>query len=193
MSDRLTRPREALLGMWDRIVGPGATRAETIAMLIAMVASIGLAAWAALTLGPVHWQWWTWIVILVLASDLGGGLVANALPATQRWYHRPGGSARDHLGFAAMHIHAFVLAWLAPSALPWRAAIGLYCWMMASCLVVLLAPFPLRKAVAFALTALGTVFFGIRVPIASPLGWVAIVLLLKIVAGHMIGPERRDV
>jgi hypothetical protein len=161
-------------------------------MLVAMVLSVGLAAWAALIFGPVHWQWWTWVVILLLASDLGGGLIANALPATQRWYHRPGASARDHLGFAAMHVHAFVFAWLAPAAMPWPAAIALYCWMLVSCIVVLLFPLILGRAVAFALTALGTVLFGMWVPIASPLGWAALVLLLKIVAGHMIGPDRKN-
>ncbi|OQW45775.1 MAG: hypothetical protein A4S16_12315 [Proteobacteria bacterium SG_bin6] len=90
-----------------------------------------------------------------------------------------------------MHVHAFVFAWLAPAAMPWPAAIALYCWMLASCVVILFFPVILRRAVAFALTALGTVLFGIWVPIASPLGWTALVLLLKIVGGHMIGPDRK--
>lgn len=192
MTDLLPHPRPGVPGLWDRIVGPGATRAETVAILVAMAGSAALAAAAAFLFGPVHWHWWAWIVILVLASDLGGGLVANALPATQRWYHRPGASARGHLGFAALHVHAIAFAWLAPDAVPWPAALTLYCWMLASCIAVLLCPTILRRAVAFALTAIGAVLFGMWVPIASPLGWTAVALMLKVVAGHMIRPGRTD-
>ena len=168
MSDRLPQPREGFLGLWDRIVGPGATRAETSAMLVAMVVSVGLAAWAALTFGPVHWQWWTWIVILLLASDLGGG-ARRECPAGDTALVSPTRvSSRDHLASAAMHVHAFVFAWLAPAAMPWPAAIALYCWMLVSCIVILLFPLILRRAVAFALTALGELLFGTWVPIASP-------------------------
>ena len=184
------QPRKGLLGSWDRIVGPGASRTETVAMLLAMAVSVLLAWFAANLFRPVAWPWWTWSVVLVLASDLGGGLVANALPATKRWYHRPSASAMGHLSFAAMHVHVFAFAWLVPKEMPWQAAIGLYVWMMIGCVLVLIVPAAIQRALAFALTALGTIGFAAIVPTASPLGWTAIVLLLKILAGHMIGPDR---
>lgn len=180
--------RPGLLGAWDKIVGPGASLSETLATLFAMAAAAALARWAALAFGPPSWPWWTWLVVLLLASDLGGGLVANALPATKRWYHRPGTLARSHLGFAAVHMHAFVLAWLAPQQMPWLAAALLYAVMLAGSVLVLIMPRAIRLGVAYTVVACGTVVIARYLPLASPLGWVPLVLLLKIVAGHIIGP-----
>jgi hypothetical protein len=182
-------PRSGLLGAWDKIVGPGASATETVVTLTAMTASVPLAWYAVVRDGSPHWQWWTWIIVLVLASDLGGGLVSNALPATKRWYHRPGSTAMQHLGFAALHVHPFALAWLAPDQVNWTWALLLYLWMLVSCGVLLLVPRPVRLAIAFALTATGVVVSSRWVPVASPLGWVSCVLLLKVLAGHMVGPE----
>ena len=81
------------------------------------------------------------------------------------------------------------MAWLAPAQMSWFAAELVYFWMMISCGLIVLIPGALRLGVAFALTAGGIVVASIWLPVASPLGRVPSVLLLKIVAGHMIGPE----
>ena len=187
------KPRTGLLGVWDQIVGPGASATESAVTLAAMAISIPLAAYAGVRQGNPHWPWWTWVVVLALASDLGGGLVANALPATKRWYHRPGSTGSQHLGFAALHVHPLVFAWLAPNQVSWTWALLLYAWMLVGCGAVLVTPRAERLAIAFALTAIGVVTLSAWIPVGSPLGWVSCVLLLKVLAGHMIGPEASKV
>ncbi|OYY70894.1 hypothetical protein [Sphingomonas sp. 28-63-12] len=176
-------------GLWAWIVGPGATRADTGLTIAAMVLAVPLAASAIIAAGPVGWHWWQWLFVLLLASDLGGGMIANALPATKRWYHRDRAQEPRMLAFAALHLHLPVLALIVPGAMPLGAALLGYIWLLGGVTALLAVPHRQRLAVALAFTALGTVLLGRLVPIDSALGWMPLALYLKILAGHLIGPD----
>ncbi|WNG80616.1 hypothetical protein C6A86_020705 [Mycobacterium sp. ITM-2016-00316] len=52
------------------------------------------------------------LVLDGLAVDLWGGAWANNTRACARWYERPGQTNRDHLTFAAAHLHPLAYAWI---------------------------------------------------------------------------------
>lgn len=174
---------------WDRIVGPGASRGETIAIIVAAALAVPLAAGAAVAAGPIGWQWWQWLLVLALAADLGGGMVANALPATKRWYHRGGRPEWRLIAFVAIHLHLPVLALALPGAISVSAAWLGYLWLVGGALALLAVPNRLRLGAAVALTLVGTVLVARMMPMTSAIGWMPLALMLKLLVGHMVAPE----
>lgn len=160
--------------------------------LIAAVAllSVPLAAAAGVAGGGRDWALWQWLVVLALAADLGGGMVAHMLPGIRNTYPaRPRAPLRS-LGFAALHLHLPVMALMLPGAFPMQAAWLGYIWMMGGAVLLLEIPARLRLAAALALSAIGAVLLSRLVPLDSALGWMPLLLFLKILAGHMANPAR---
>lgn len=91
--------RPGLAGAWDRFAGPRPTRIETAGMLAAVVAAAG---WA--DRDPEPRTALTGALVRLTAIDLWGGAWVNNTRACVRWYERPGQGAREHLGFAALHL-----------------------------------------------------------------------------------------
>jgi hypothetical protein len=89
-------------------VGPDASRAEnagTIALAVAGAVFPPL-------LAPQRSGALDRLVLGVLGADLWGGAWANNTPSCVRWYERGGQGVAEHLRFAALHLHPFVIAWL---------------------------------------------------------------------------------
>ncbi|MBX9730792.1 MAG: hypothetical protein K2X59_05640 [Sphingomonas sp.] len=185
----MVEPATKPIGLIARIVGPAATPADTALTLAAMVLAVPLAAGAIVATGAVDWRWWQWLLVLIVASDLGGGIVANALPSTKRWYHGPNGHDRRMLGFALLHVHLPALALIVPEAMPMLAGVLGYIWLIGGVTILLAVPQRYRLAIALMITAIGTVLLARLLPVASALGWMPLALYLKILAGHVIGPD----
>ena len=65
--------------------------------------------------------------IALMSLDLWGGAAAKNTRSCARWYERPGQGLAPHLGFAAAHLHPFLVAWVdrwtrptRPTRLAWR-------------------------------------------------------------------------
>ncbi|MBY0304966.1 MAG: hypothetical protein K2W86_07445 [Sphingomonas sp.] len=186
----MVEPATKPIGLLARIVGPAATPADTALTLAAMVLAVPLAAGAILSAGTVDWHWWQWLLVLIVASDLGGGIVANALPSAKSWYHAPNGHDRRMLGFALLQVQLPALALIVPEAMPMLAGLLGYIWLLGGVTILLAAPHRFRLAIAFMITAVGTVLLARLLPVASALGWMPLALYLKILAGHVIGPDK---
>ncbi len=186
----MTAPQSSHIGLWKRIVGPATSNGDTLLIVAAMLVSIPLAAAAIVADGGQGWLWWQWLVVLALASDLGGGMLANMLPATKRWYHSPGSPDWRLLGFTAIHLHLPVMALMLPAWMPMQAAWLGYIWLLGGAVLLLAVPMRLRLPAALAISVIGTVLLARLVPLDSALGWMPLVLFLKLLAGHMIPPER---
>ncbi len=91
--------RAGLVGSWDKFVGPGATNAEEL-LQIGFGAIIAAALIALFWLsGTAELSVWHWVFVVVLALDIGGGIVTNATSAAKRWYHRKGHGHGKHFMF----------------------------------------------------------------------------------------------
>lgn len=179
-------PRDGMAGAWDRFVGPGATSAEEWVQLgfgLAVAAGCLVLFWLG---GGLERGWPAIAVAVVLALDLGGGLITNATSAAKRWYHRPGHGKGAHLRFVAVHgLHIAAVAWLmtGPGWLYFGLAYG---FLMAAAVAIVAVPLYLQRPVALGLAGIGILLAQLPVLTVPGLGWFLPLLLLKLLVAHLV-------
>ena len=181
----LLSPRVGLLGLWDRLIGPGATPAENT---LVVVSSLLGGVLAVLFMSPYNSSTVLLIVGGFLGLDLIGGAVANATNTTKQWYHRPSVGIRRHLAFISLHLtHIAVLAWLFRGGdIQFFVLFGLV--LLTAAGVVLAVPTYLKRPVAAGLY-LGAILLSLYA-VTPTVGfeWFVPALFLKLLVGHLV-PE----
>jgi hypothetical protein len=180
----IPEPRRGLAGQWDQLIGPGATTAEQVLILLAALLGGALVVWRAFDL-DLGWSVWQWLVALVVALDVFGGVVANGTTAAKRWYHRPGQGARQHLLFAAVHIIQIAAVALLFPGLDWLSAGLAYAYLLGSAAVIVFVPRYLERPVALALTLVGFLLSLYVLPLVPGLEWFFAALFLKLLVSHL--------
>lgn len=180
------QPRSGLLGQWDTFIGPGATRAESMLIWLTALGG-GLAAFLVAQHEEVLWAPWQWLLSLLMALDLFGGVAANATSVTKRWYHRPGQGFRHHLTFVAFHVYPFLVAWFFRDG-DWFYGLLVYGYLLLAAMVVLRTPLYLKRPTALALYLLGMTIPWLVVSPTPGLIWFVPVLYLKLIVCHLL-PE----
>lgn len=168
---------------WAAFVGPEASPTTTVVTLAAGGAGLIGGAWSARRrgAGPA-----TTTVIALLGFDLGGGVYVNNTRACARWYERPVQGTREHLAFAALHVHPAAIAYADRSigaredAIRWSLAH--YGYMMAAATAIRLLP-QYRRPLGVVLTSGGLLLD--RVLGSSQVaGWFAGAYYPKLLMGH---------
>lgn len=177
--------RRLATALGDRLLGPGASRAETaLALGSALAAAVGLP-WMALD-GGVGWSPVQTAVAALLAFDLVGGVAVNASTPARRHYHRAGRGARHHLAFVGLHaVHVAVVAWVfrgGDVAYAVFASMGL----VIAGGIVLATPVAMRRAVAL-LGVVAAVALGPLAGETPGLAWFLPVLALKLLVAYLLG------
>jgi hypothetical protein len=177
-------PRQGLMGAWDRVVGPGQTRAEFWLILVPSLLA-GLAAPLYALFAGLGWTTTQLIVEGVIAFDLAGGVVTNATATAKRWYHRPGQGWRQHLGFIALHFsHLFLIAWLF-RGMDWVYFFVFYAYLMAASLIITQVHLYLQRPVAFLLLVIVLLLnFYVLTPTPG-LEWFVPLFFLKLLVSHL--------
>ena len=112
MNLALPQPRPGLLGIRDRIVGPGMPADELRIVILAGFVGTVFAAWrvdARLGFG------WAVALAALVGFDIVGGAVCNAAQTTKRWYAQSHNTSRAKFGFVLPH-----MGYVAPVAWLWR-------------------------------------------------------------------------
>lgn len=177
-------PRRGMAGIIDRLIGPGATKAELMLQFIIPVpAAIAAPLYASFTVGG-----WTPLQLFlcgVLAFDTVGGVITNATSTAKRWYHREGQRFTQHIAFVLLHlIHLLVVSWLYLSLdIIWFVISGGY--LLLSATVVLTVPRYLQRPIA--LTAYTGALFIILYLLQWPEGmeWFLPLFYLKLLVSHL--------
>lgn len=178
--------RPGLSGLWDGLIGPGATPAENILVLLGALLGGSL---AVLLLAYHNAPAPLLVVGGFLGLDLIGGAVANATDTTKRWYHRPGVGVVQHLTFILPHLaHILAVAWLFRGGDGWFFAL-FSLTLLSAAGTVLAVPTYLKRPVAAGLY-LGAVALGLyAVTPTTGLEWFVPVLFFKLLVGHLV-PEK---
>ena len=177
-------PRPGFRGVWDRLVGPGATTTETALVVgVALTFPIGLLGYA--HLAQLEWRPVQAAVVFVVAVDVAGGIVATTTRSGSRWWHRPDRTNRHHLTFVTAHVHPFVLAAVF-AGFTWYDATIVYGFLLASAAVVVTVPLALTRPVATIAFAAGLLvaLYWIDVPVGVE--WFVPFLYLKLLLGHLV-------
>ena len=181
-------PRAGLAGLWDKFVGPGATRSETVLQVgSAVIAAIAAPLYA--YRAGVDWPTFSYALCAALAFDIAGGVLTNATSSAKRWYHRQGQGFTHHLGFVAVHLlHLLLVSWvyLAFDGL-WFLIAGGYLLLAAT--GILLAPQYLQRPLALLGYAGGLLIalYGLPQPIG--LEWFLPLFYLKLLLSHLLKEE----
>ena len=172
--------------------GTGATRSEK--GLAYAASALGLCVFAAGGHG-LDWSWWQWLIGVLLVHDLVGGVVANGLDTAKRFYHSPltfTGSVlarfiHHPVGFTAVHFQPVLIALVIPGGTWWWGVLW-YGWALMGAIAVDRAKERLQRPIALAVVVMGAM---VASYVESPpgLGWLPVVLLLKLVLAHGV-PER---
>ncbi|MFD9910357.1 hypothetical protein [Streptomyces sp. NPDC059063] len=185
-------PAPWVLWLDERLIGPGARAADRVTCYgTAAAGSVLATVLLAMDADP---SWISTTVVAVVAFDLFGGAAVNATAAAKRQFHRPGRTARHHLGFVAGHVQPFLLA-LAVPGFGWGAAAVVYAIVLGGAVVVTAVPGEVRRPAAFGVTVLAV---AAATPVAVPdeLAWLAPVLCVKLLIGHLLPeswpPSRRE-
>lgn len=181
------QPRKGMGGIWDRLAGPGATKAENW-VNITWVLLFTTGALAYPLLSHLNWSVFQFLLVGLIAFDIAGGISVNASPSAKRWWHRPGQGFRQHFSFVAFHIHPFLLAALFHD-FSWIAAGSMYGSVLLAAVLILLTPLDIRRPVAFILYAILILVGTYLVPVPAGLAWFFPFLALKLLLAHLL-PEQ---
>ncbi|MEV6275772.1 hypothetical protein [Nocardia sp. NPDC051832] len=169
----------------DRLIAPDASRGEATCGYSAAILGASLV----LVLGlHADLTGWRVAILTLVAFDMFGGAVVNSTCAAKRWYHRPGRTARHHLGFVAIHIQPFILALVVPG-FTWPTAAAIYATAVLSALAVTVAAEPLRRPIAFATTVFGILLSTSILTVPAVAAWFAPILLIKLLIAHLLPEE----
>ncbi|HEY4342912.1 MAG TPA: hypothetical protein VGN05_01085 [Parvibaculum sp.] len=176
-------------------MGADATSAEKAWALCAAAAAPVLL-YALAWRGQVDWALWQWALAVLLAIDIAGGVVANALSALKRLTFSPPNPAdgwavrlvkRRPLLFPLAHVHPLLLAW----AFGGSAVFGAvwYAAPILSHMLIHRLPLYLHRPAALGLIA--AAFLVSLYVIGAPRGfeWFAPLFMLKLVYGHAVREE----
>lgn len=182
----------ALKRAWGEFVGPEVTRRDTVIELTLGALGAGLAPRLSRGRRPKGWRS---ALLRAMAADLWGGVWANSTLACARWYERPAQTDRDHLRFAATHLHPFLLAGLdgprdRAGRSRWGWAAATYGYLIAATALARAAP-SARRPLGVVLTAGGVALDRVLGP--SPVApWFAPVFYGKLVFGHATAARHGD-
>lgn len=180
--------RRGIWGSIDRLIGPGATKAEkNIQLYPPFLFAAGVVAFGLYT--QVEWSIWQYVIIALLALDMFGGVITNATSAAKRWFFREGEGFKQHMTFVALHLlqtAAFSWAFL-DFNLMWIA--GVYGILLVGSIIVLKTSLYLQRPVAM-MIYIATLFLSLYVFETVPyLEWFLPVLFFKILVSHVLREE----
>ena len=141
----------------------------------------------------VNWPWWQMMVVALVATDIGSGVVANFLATTRKFYqdevleNEPGWSRfiRSPMGFTSIHIYP-ILVWLILTPEMWWVGLVWY-GLILGC-VALLVSVPKKLFLAIVGFLLIVVFLvnAYLLPYPDTLSWFIPLLFIKLTLGHLM-------
>ena len=144
----------------------------------------------------LQWSYIQLITGIIVAFDIGGGMVCNSLNSCKRFYHSTFHTnekkyifiIKKHLIFSSLHIHTIVV-WLAFDMNNWYNGLIWYILLMASAILVNWPPLYIKRPLSMLIILFSIM---INLYIINPVigfEWLVPVLFIKIVYGHLVREE----
>jgi len=143
----------------------------------------------------IDWNLIQWAVALILAVDIGGGVVSNSLNSYKRFYHTP---AKPHDNgitkfvknrkiFALLHIHTILISLLYHHStfwgIFWYVLLNLSVWFIES------RPLYLHRPVAMGVIMIAILVNTYIIVPPTMFEWLIPFMFIKIVYGHSVKEE----
>ena len=182
-------------GKPDALMGNGATRWEKV--LVYMASFLGMALFTISYLNQTwDWEWWAYLIAGVIAADIFGGVVANALNTCKRFYHAPLKENETGLTrrlknpyfFSFLHVYPLLVALFYPPG-NWMYGILWYAALLISTVTLLRVPLYLQRPTAFLIISLAITANYYAIEPVSGFEWLVPMLFIKIIYGHLVREE----
>jgi len=180
--------RSGFWGVIDKLIGPGATKAEkNLQLYIPFGSGILLVVYAYIV--QYGWSWSQYLIAGLLTVDIIGGIITNATSSAKRWFHREGQGFKQHMSFILTHftqLSLFSYAFMGFDLL-WIAMAGGF--MVLACVVILQTPLYLQRPVALMLYSLSMVLTINCFAAPQGLEWFLPLFYLKLLISHVLREE----
>lgn len=144
----------------------------------------------------LQWNYMQLIIGIIVAFDIGGGMVCNSLNSCKRFYHSTFKAnekkylsiIKNHLIFSSLHIHT-IIVWLVFDINNWYYGLIWYILLMASVILVNWTPLYIKRPMSMLIILFSIM---INLYIINPIvgfEWLVPVLFVKIVYGHLVREE----
>lgn len=181
-------------GKPDEFFGTGATTAERALVWTVGLFATALLGWVLWT-RSVPWTIWQYLVAGLMALDVFGGVVANALNSCKRFYHVPlqpeekglTRLAKNPLAFAALHVHPLLVVFLFGG--PWTHGAFWYAALLLSAWMLLQMPLYLQRPTALGLILIAFLLNQYMLQPVWGFEWLLPALFLKLIYGHLVREE----
>ncbi|KJZ14874.1 membrane protein [Marinomonas sp. S3726] len=180
--------RAGYKGKLDKLIGPGATRAEKDVQTYIPFIAAGILAYFVYQAG-LDWSWAQYFVAILLTVDMVGGVITNATSSAKRWYHREGEGFVQHMSFISIHfiqLAVFSYFFLELNVW-WIAYVGAY--MLLASAAILLTPLYLQRPIALILYSVSLILSLYVFETAVGLEWFLPVFYLKLLISHILREE----
>lgn len=180
--------RAGYKGKLDKLIGPGATRAEKNVQTYIPFIAAGILAFCVYQTG-IDWSWVQYLVAILLTVDMLGGVITNATSSAKRWFHREGEGFKQHMSFISIHFIQLTIFsyFFLEFDLWWIASAGAY--MLLASAAILLTPLYLQRPIALTLYS-GSLILSLYVfETAVGLEWFLPVFYLKLLISHILREE----
>ena len=185
---KLPEIRKGWRGKIDKIIGPGATKAEKNIQLylplIAMFIVVGHALYS-----NYGWTVGQYLVAVFFAMDMVGGIATNLTSAAKRWYFRKGNGFKQHMFFIGQHIVQLTLAsyFFLDFDIMWIATI--YVYLMLSVALILACPLYLQRPVSGMVFATSVALSLYVFESPEHLEWFLLLFFYKLQISHAVQEE----
>ncbi len=181
-------PRSGFLGFIDKFIGPGPTTAEKRLQLFApIVAAFALAAHG--FNADYGWSVGQYVVAIILAVDMVGGIATNATSTAKRWFFREGEGFKAHMSFIALHLLQITLAsyFFLDFDIQWIVVV--FSYLMVTCAFILIVPLYLQRPVAMLVCAASMVLSIYVFKSPAHLEWLLPLFFIKLQICHVLREE----
>lgn len=186
--------RKGFYGQIDKLIGPGATKAEKNLQLYLPLLGIAIVVLHGLYMN-FNWSIGQYVVAAILIGDMVGGVVTNATSTAKRWNFREGNDFKAHMSFVGLHIiQVFLVSYFFLNFdLLWIGLI--YGYLMITCAFILAMPLYLQRPVAMTVCAVSLVLSIYVFKSPEHLEWIMPLFFLKLQVCHVLReePYRPDV
>ncbi|MBC7004671.1 hypothetical protein BIZ37_19090 [Photobacterium sp. BZF1] len=180
--------RKGFFGGIDKLIGPGATKAEKNLQLYVPFAAC-LILLACVYYWQLGWDWVQYLVAALLAVDIVGGIITNATSSAKRWFHREGQGFNQHMGFISVHfLQLSLFSWaFLDFDLMWIVVTGAY--MMLASVIILKVSLYLQRPVALTLYSLTILLVTYCWQAPQGMEWFLPLFYLKLLISHILREE----
>ncbi|MEF1337737.1 hypothetical protein REH81_13235, partial [Vibrio rotiferianus] len=182
---------QARAGFWggvDKLIGPGATKAEkNLQLYVPFAAGFVMVVYA--YFAQLGWSATQYVIAGLLTVDIIGGIITNATSTAKRWFHREGQGFKQHMSFILTHfVQLSLYSWAFLNFdIMWIVVIGGY--MVLACSLVMKTPLYLQRPMALTLYSLSVIISIYWAQAPQGLEWFLPLFYLKLLVSHVLREE----